>query len=94
LRVFGEVPDIDYCATAPVVFFLKVSVSLPFAAFGAENQIDKRVGLKIRGPQRKKCPILSGAISGNQAANSSLKCNTLKRLMCLHEYRLQTSERG
>jgi hypothetical protein len=43
-----------------------VSVLLPFAAFGAENQIDKRVGLKIRGPQRKKFPILSGAILGNQ----------------------------
>jgi hypothetical protein len=48
LRVFGEVPDTDYCATAPVGFLLKVSVPLPFAAFGAENQIDKRVGLKIR----------------------------------------------
>ena len=48
MRVFGEVPDTDYCATAPVDFFLKVSVPLPFAAFGAENQIDKRVGLKIR----------------------------------------------
>jgi len=48
LRVFGEVPDTDYCTTAPVDFFLKVSVPLPFAAFGAENQIDMRVGLKIR----------------------------------------------
>jgi hypothetical protein len=57
LRAFGELPDTDYCATAPVDCFLKVSVPLPFAAFGAENQIDKRVGLMIRGPQRKKCPI-------------------------------------
>jgi hypothetical protein len=40
-------------------------VPLPFAAFGAENQIDMRVGLMIRGPQRKKCPILSGANSRN-----------------------------
>jgi hypothetical protein len=39
-------------------------------------------------------PILSMPISTNQPANSSLKCNTLKRLMCLHEYRLQTIECG
>jgi hypothetical protein len=85
LRVFGELPDTDYCATAPVVFFLKVSVPLPFAAFGAENHIDMRVGLKIRGPQRKKCPILSGAISGKQHLNSPYVAEILDTatLLCL-----------
>ena len=36
--------------------------------------------------KQQLCGILSRRISTNQGANSSLKCNTLKRLMCLHEY--------
>ena len=82
-RVFGEVPDTDYCATAPVDFFLKISVPLPFAAFGAENQIDKRVGVKIRGPQRKKCQILSGAFSGNQHLRCPYPAEILDTAMSL-----------
>jgi hypothetical protein len=48
--------------------------------------ISREVGNASQFQHTEIRPILSMPISTNQPANSSLKCNTLKRLMCLHEY--------